>query len=351
MTEPPRNVKARHLRFPYPADLRLAILLCAASVLPLLPLLLLMLLDPAGQSLRIALLVMTGLLLIGSICAAARMLFGIIRPLGTIIHDMEARNKTLDSVAPANNMLDALVRLSHYFRAWEEHQYRLEILQKQADLHAFQSQINPHFLYNMLDTIRGQALEDGSFVTSDMIEALSKMMRYAISNKDTMVKLGVEIKSIDNYIKIQQFRFGNRFQYIKRINELDNDLIELKIPKMTLQPIVENALFHGIESLLSGGEIVLKGFSTQSRLILQISDNGEGMEEDQLAEVRRKLQSIDMETGNSEERGTGIALTNVNARLKLAFGSQYGLSVFSTRNVGTMVEITLPITGVGGDSL
>jgi two-component system sensor histidine kinase YesM len=227
-------------------------------------------------------------------------------------------------------------------RTWEQQQRRLEILQKQADLQAYQSQISPHFLYNMLDAIRGQALEDGSTAASDMIESLSAMMRYVISNKDNMVTLGTEIKSVDNYIKIQQYRFGSRFVYNKYLDELDSGHIEMKIPKMTIQPIIENAISHGVEPMISGGEISLTVFNTQSRVIIQVADNGTGMDCERLAEVRRKLLKGEVAAGTESGRGTGIALQNVNARIKLAFGDRFGISVSSTVGMGTSVEISLP---------
>jgi two-component system sensor histidine kinase YesM len=287
-------------------------------------------------------------LISASLYSLARLIFGILSPISSLVRDLETRHETTDIGSRAGEILESLKNLGHYLHTWEEHQNRLEILQKQANLNAYQSQINPHFLYNMLDTIRGQALDDGSTATSDMIEALSKMMRYTISDKNSMVTLGTEIKSVDNYIKIQQFRFGNRFQYIVNLDELDSDMIEMKIPKMTLQPIIENALTHGVASLVSEGEIKLLAFNTQSRLIIQISDNGVGMDEEQLRDIRKKLASDKMDSSNGLEdndwkRGMGIALNNVNSRIKLAFGAKYGLSVYGTKGVGAMLEITLPI--------
>ena len=331
-------------RFPFSNDRNYAIYLRLSLVSPMLPLLLLVFLEqPVNQRIRVALLVVSSLMLIGAAFFHFRFLSKVLSKLASAVHELEQYYKVDDDDFPTASMLDSLVRLEQHVRSLGEQQQQQEILQKQANLNAFQSQINPHFLYNMLDTIRGQALEDGSIVTSDMIESLSRMMRYAISNNDSMVTLGVEFKNIDNYIKIQQFRFGNRFNYVKCLSEIDDSLISQKIPKLTLQPIVENAIFHGIESMVSGGEIKLMGFNTQSRLVIQISDNGNGMDEIQLDKVRRKLQNSDTVVDGSVEKGTGIALANVNARLKLVFGSEYGISIFSTQNVGTMVEITIPI--------
>ena len=349
MAESPKRRQSGSLRTILASDLCHAVFMLVSFISPILPLLLLVLSDqPVEHNRKMILLAVSGALLIVAICVFIRFFFGLFTIRGTVERVLEQYHKIRDPFEQTGDIHESLIKLDQYLHTWVEDKYRLEILQKQANLNAFQSQINPHFLYNMLDTIRGQALEDGSIITSDMIEALSRMMRYAISNKDSMVKLGVEIKSIENYIKIQQFRFVGRFQFFKCLDEIDNDLIDLDIPKMTLQPIVENAIFHGIESLISGGEIRLTGFNTQSLLVIQIADNGIGMDEIQLDEVRRKLRSPDTDNGGSEKKGTGIALANVNARLKLVFGSRYGLSVFSTQNVGTMVEITIPITDRSG---
>lgn len=265
-------------------------------------------------------------------------------PFGLKMSEMELRHTSQFSSSKNNDMLNALSGLDSYFKTLTDREYNLKLLQKQAELDALQSQINPHFLYNTLDTIRGQALEEGSVQTSDMIEALSTLLRYTIGQRGDMVTLGQELKSLDNYIKIQQFRFYNRFTYNKAIEDLDENILMRKIPKMTLQPFVENAIFHGVESLPGEGRINVEIFTTQSRLIISISDNGVGMDEIQLEKLRKKLKTGDFAPELKEKKhGSGIAVTNVNARIKLAFGESYGVTAYSTKGVGSQFQISMPL--------
>ena len=132
-----------------------------------------------------------------------------------------------------------------------DHEYNALICQKQAEINALQSQINPHFLYNVLDSIRGQALSERSVELASMTEALATFFRYSISKKGNMVSLADEMKNVDNYLFIQRFRFGNKIEIIKKIE--DEELMNCLIPKLTLQPIVENAIYHGLEHRNYGG--------------------------------------------------------------------------------------------------
>lgn len=246
-------------------------------------------------------------------------------------------------LAQGHSLTSVLGEVEAFIRANEERQDRVQLLQKQAELDALQSQINPHFLYNTLDTIRGQALEEGCEIAPDMIEALSTLLRYTISHRSDMVALRQELRSVDNYMKIQQFRFSNRFSYETVSDENINDLLSLKIPKLTLQPLIENAIFHGIESLPSGGRIWVELFTTQSRLVIEVRDNGVGMDEEQLQRLREKLASSSITPlEKASPRGSGLAITNVNARIQLAFGEKYGVQVYSTKGIGTQFQVSLP---------
>lgn len=212
-----------------------------------------------------------------------------------------------------------------------------------ADLLALQSQINPHFLYNTLDSIRGLAVKYKAYKISDMTQALSSLFRYTISKKAIAVPLREELWNISTYFKIQQFRFNDRFTL-----NVDGDFeaLDCYIPKMTLQPIVENAIFHGIEVKKDYGNVYIRYNLTKKRLIITISDDGAGISPDTLKKITA---SIAGETSNSEKSasdnhtGTGIALSNIDQRIKLIYGKKYGLSISSIEGVGTDVEITFPV--------
>lgn len=222
--------------------------------------------------------------------------------------------------------------------------YARKMLNKQAEIDALQSQINPHFLYNTLDSIRGKALMQDSEEIAEMTEALSTFFRYSISNRNNTVTLEEELENIQNYLKIQMFRFDNRF----RLNIIDIDqkvLEKCKLPKLTLQPIIENTILHGIERKLGSSTITISATKTEKRFILTISDNGCGMSEETLLSLQAKMRGEDNSSLEYSSKRTGIALPNVNRRIKLLFGEEYGLKVLSTLGLGTDVEIILPIGG------
>ena len=220
--------------------------------------------------------------------------------------------------------------------------YSMSIRKKQAELTALQSQINPHFLYNTLDAIRGQALMFDAEEIADMTEALSSFFRYSISNKGNTVSIQDELENICNYIKIQHFRFGDRINL--DFSELPPELMDCKLPKMTLQPIVENAVYHGLESCSKKGVIKISAERLGNRVEIKVSDNGKGIDYYSLCNINERLNSgIDYEEAAEGEnyRSTGVALNNVNQRIKLYFGNDCGIRVYSTPEVGTDVVINL----------
>lgn len=215
---------------------------------------------------------------------------------------------------------------------------------KQAQYLALQNQINPHFLYNTLEGIRSEALIAGMETISDMTEALATFFRYTISNLENLVTVEDELSNIENYYFIQQFRFEDRINLEIAYNKEDkDDLFSLNIPKLILQPIVENAIFHGIERKLGKGHIKIALEHTQNRLIINVKDDGFGIEEIILKQLNEKLSVFSLENEGLEKgKKGGIAIINVNNRIKLLFGEEYGVYIYSTPNIGTDVEITLP---------
>ena len=225
-------------------------------------------------------------------------------------------------------------------------QYSYELLSKQAEMNAMQSQIQPHFLYNALDSIRGLALDEGAYRTADMAESLSVLYRSSIDKSSDLLTLDQELRGIDNYIKIQQYRFGNRFQVQKHISpEVQNMLFRYRLPKLTLQPIIENAIYHGIDAKSRDGEITISIYATQSRLLIDIADNGQGMDDHTLLTLNQSFveNKLVRQSAFSTDTKGGVALINVNARLRFLFGDDYGLSIYSTLGVGTIVQIVLPL--------
>lgn len=216
---------------------------------------------------------------------------------------------------------------------------------KQAQYLALQNQINPHFLYNTLEGIRGETLSAGLESVAEMTEALATFFRYTISNVEHLVTLEDELSNIENYCIIQQYRFGERLSLnIEIDSEDEGEIMKYRLPKLTLQPIVENSICHGIERKIGKGRVNIKIEATSKRLIITVSDDGLGMEKERLMELNAKLNStsFDYAKTGSEIKG-GIAIVNVNSRIKLLFGEAYGMCIYSTLGSGTDVEITLPL--------
>lgn len=216
--------------------------------------------------------------------------------------------------------------------------YQADMLIRQAEIKYLQGQIKPHFLYNSLESIRGKAYIDGEMEIADMTEALAAYFRYSIGQKGRMVTLSEELSNIRYYFLIQQYRFRNKFaiEYIMEDQELNPE--KYYIPKMTLQPVIENAIHHGLENKTEQGKIRIRIEMADNRIILNISDDGVGMD----MESVRWLNNI---TANKIKPQTekGMAIYNVDQRIKLYFGEEFGLYFSSTEGFGTNVEMVLPV--------
>lgn len=223
---------------------------------------------------------------------------------------------------------------------------------KQAEYLALQNQINPHFLYNTLEGIRSEALIAGLDSVAEMTEALATFFRYTISQVEHLVTLEDELANIENYYYIQQFRFGDKLRLsiaYETDDELSHlDILQYRLPKLTLQPIVENSIYHGIERKIGKGHLVIRIGVSDRKLRIRVSDDGLGMKETTLKQLNEKLRrlTLDEETTENTKRG-GIAMMNVNNRIKLLFGEEYGLTIYSREGVGTDVVVALPLIQKG----
>lgn len=217
-----------------------------------------------------------------------------------------------------------------------------ELLETRMKFAQLQNQINPHFLYNTLENIRARAILDDNAVIADMTEALSRFFRYNISKREDIVKLSEELDNIRTYIRIQQYRFTNKFDFQIFIHDDDPEVMNARIPKMTLQPIVENAIFHGMENKIGKGHIEIHIESDEERVFVLVEDDGVGMSPEELAALQEKLAAPSDGSWAESRTSHGIAMQNINNRLRLIFGELCGLSVSSTEGVGTEVDLSLP---------
>ncbi len=220
----------------------------------------------------------------------------------------------------------------------------LELSTKQAEFLTLQSQINPHFLYNTLDSIRGDALSSGNRGIADVAEALSTYFRYTISEKRTVVPLRSELQNVHNYFRVQQYRFGKNLILETEIEDPEQELLEAECPKLILQPIVENAILHGFNQKSKEKRISIRAAVLSSQLRIRIIDNGSGMDEATLYRINDSfINSRELLRENaSGSRRTGIALQNINQRIRLLYGEEYGLRIYSVPKTGTDVHIRLP---------
>ncbi len=227
-----------------------------------------------------------------------------------------------------NNMLQKLKQL--IAQVYEE-----ELREKEAEFKALQAQINPHFLYNTLDTINCLLIIDEEYESSKLVCALADILRYNIQTKDNIVLLQDEIVQIENYLFIQKSRFGDRLSYELKI---DAETRNCKILKFLIQPFVENALVHGIEEKRGPGHIVICSCFANNRLKITVSDDGVGMTEQEL-----ELISSDSPTLKSKGKHTKLGIANVNRRIKMFYGTEYGAAVSSKKGKGTTITVVIPI--------
>lgn len=224
-----------------------------------------------------------------------------------------------------------------------QREYQQEYERRKAEIVSLQSQINPHFLYNTLELIRSEAIIHQDSAAAEIAEALANYFRYNISKRKDVVTLAEELKSVDNYIGIQKKRFGGRIAYevIHHTEAAEN--MEALMPKFTLQPLVENSIYHGLEKKAKGGKATVHITCTGKRMVIQVEDDGPGMDAKTLEEVEKQLADSQYKSENhSKMRHGGIALGNINSRIRMIFGEEYGLTFAATREVGAEAEIVIP---------
>ena len=204
---------------------------------------------------------------------------------------------------------------------------------REAELEILQMQINPHFLYNTLDTIVWLAEAGQKEQVVSMVQTLSDFFRASLNSGKDIVSLEGECRHITSYLQIQQVRYQDILTYDVDIPE---EIANCKIPKITLQPLVENALYHGIKNKRGKGRIVVTGRREKDKCVIRVEDNGIGMTKERLNQVRGGL------TTKIEDSNDFYGLYNVNERIRLKFGEEYGLSIDSVLQEGTCVEVWLP---------
>jgi two-component system sensor histidine kinase YesM len=225
-------------------------------------------------------------------------------------------------------------RMLHDINHYVDSIIEIQKQKRQAEIHALQMQINPHYIYNTLTSIKWLIMQGDTVKSTKAIDAFIKLLRSTISKSDEYISVEEEIENLKNYMYINEIRYGEKIktEFFISINEPD----QLMIPKMILQPFIENAFFHGFPEG-QNGEIFVCVREKTEKLIVEIIDNGVGMDERQVNELENGKSS------RKSEHFTGIGINNIRDRLKLIYENQYELKIKSSLGEGTTVKVVLPI--------
>lgn len=230
------------------------------------------------------------------------------------------------------NVVDTFLEKEYLTMQLAERRHHAELL----ELQALQAQLNPHFLFNTMTTIQWKAiaLTGGRNPVSDMIEGLSDLLHYVLDTGTELTSLAEELSNTDTYVSIQKIRYADRFEYACCCEEC---LLDVQVMKMLLQPLVENSLAHGMRGEEDVLRVEVSVCAQEDMLCIRVSDNGEGMDEQRLEQVRKGLDKA------SAEQGRHIGLYNVNKRIVLTYGEAYGLEIDSVQGAGTDIFLRLPL--------
>lgn len=272
------------------------------------------------------------------------------KPIIELAHTM--RSTKSYPLAPANkhfNRQDEIGILYREYnkmiRALEDYireSYQNKLITLDAQMKALEAQINSHFLYNTLEAINSIAEIEEVESIAIMTKALGDMFRYSIKTESELVSVSEELNHVHNYIAIQKIRHEGKMKFDVCIEE---NILNMRILKLILQPVVENAIYHGIEKSKTGGVIELSAHEDNEMIIFEVKDNGVGMTSEQLHEIQSLLEEPAefKELGQRNKRGIG--LKNIHSRIELYYGSGYGLDIQSEKDAGTSVKIVIPKIG------
>lgn len=240
-------------------------------------------------------------------------------------------------------LADGLNQMAEELQDYIKKVYVAEIKQREAELDALKSQIKPHYLYNTLDVIRMMALEHDDGETAGMVGSLSRQLKYLIGYHSDIVPLKLEIENIREYFVIMRVRYENRISLEVSVDEA---VMSRGIIKLSLQPIVENAVKHGLRPKKEPGTVRVEARETDGTLEIVVMDDGVGMEEDTLRRLTESLEREEIGV-QTEEGWQHVGLKNAYDRIKKNFGEEYGLEIFSTAGIGTVVVYRLPLIEAG----
>jgi sensor histidine kinase YesM len=252
----------------------------------------------------------------------------------------DAFNRMTGSIKQYINEIKEKAQLESRLKVQEMENLIIKSDLKEAELHALQSQINPHFLYNTLNTGAQLAMLEGADKAYDFIEKAAALFRYNLRNLDKPVTISDEIKNIENYMHLLNVRFADKLEFTLNYDE---SLLDIKIPCMILQPIVENAYIHGVGDLDGIGRISLDVYKRGQNAEISIKDNGKGMSKEKIKKILSGDAASDSTVNNNKSHTSGIAMNNILSRLKIFYNLDNIIEIQSEINHGTEVILRIPI--------
>lgn len=219
-----------------------------------------------------------------------------------------------------------------------------ELLSKNSEIKALQNQINVHFIYNVLESIKMMAEVDERYEIADAVNSLGRLLRYSMRWKSRTVTMREEIDYIKHYLALANLRFDYK---ITLVLEIPDQLMKQEVPKMSLQPLVENSVIHGMENIAEDAALSIRAEQYEGKCMVEVYDTGNGMSSEQVEKINARIAGKLEKTGGS---GNGIGLKNVQDRIKMLYGEGYGISISSKEDLFTCVKITLPLKLIEGES-
>lgn len=245
--------------------------------------------------------------------------------------DFQARNVEVDSLNEIGSLTETFNVMTQKIQELMVQIIEEQKAKRKSELKALQSQINPHFLYNTLDSIIWMAEEGKNEEVVVMTASLAKLFRQLISNDEGEISIFQEIEYCRNYLIIQKMRYKDKLEFEI---DLDSDIKNKKIIKLVLQPLIENAIYHGLKYKESKGLLVVKGYSQGEDILFEIKDNGVGMDSETMEHI--------FERHKVNYRSNGVGVYNVQRRIKLSYGQEYGITYQSTPGEGTVATVRIP---------
>ena len=253
--------------------------------------------------------------------------------LGKLGVEIDTQSDTEEIQCLTASFKEMVYKIEGLIEQVEDNQKKL----RKSELKVLQSQINPHFLYNSLDTIIWLGEREECEKVVQMTAALARYFRLSLSKGKEVITIYEEVEHVKHYLQIQKIRYASKLAYTI---EVSPDIFDEMIVKIVLQPLVENALYHGIKDLEEGGYIRVLGFREGNNIILEVYDNGKGMSREQIKNILKAPSSTSITKG-------GVAIKNVHERIQVYFGQDYGLSYESEYGKWTKVRITIPVIEIG----